>query len=255
MIPDVPDGKAASPTPIPIGPTPVGVGLGAALALAVVAGMAAWAGGEAAIRAFDVPLISEFEVSGGEQFSARNQAITNTSTASYGVLGAMLGLAMGLAAGLRRRDPKRMVAATAAGLVLGAIAAGVVAWVATRWFLANEVPLEDDLIRPLLSHGAIGSAIGLAAGLAAGIGLGGGRASILQAALGGLIGGIVATFVIEMAGAVLFPLEQTDQPVSQGVASRLFGRLVLAVFVAMGLVLSTRPPRPGPPAIPNNPPN
>lgn len=222
------------------------VGPGAALGAGVAAGLVAWAGGEVVDRLMTTPLTSEFLVSGGQQFAQRAEAITRKAALSYGLLGAALGLALGGVGGLARRSGRGAMLGAGLGLVLGAAVGGGTALVAVPWFLSNERPMEDDLILPLLTHGAIWLSLGAAAGLAMGVGLKGEPVVIGRAALGGLLGAFVATAVYELAGALLFPLEQTSQPLSEGAPSRLFGRLVVAIAVALGAALAAKhavPPR------------
>ncbi len=99
--------------------------------------------------------------------------------------------------------------------------------------------VDQGLSVPLLTHGGIWGAIGAMAGLAMGIGLGGWR-SITCCLLGGLAGGVLGAVAYELAGAVVFPLDKTYQPLSETASSRLLGRLAVALCVAAGAVLATQ---------------
>jgi hypothetical protein len=217
------------------------VGWGPALLAATLAGLLAWAGGEWIEKANPVRVVSEFQVPGKQQFAERSAAITNKAVLSYALLGAAVGLTLGLAGGIARRSAGGTIIGAVAGLLLGGIAGGGSAALAVPFFLRNEdTTVSDDLILPLLTHGAIWSALGAAAGLALGIGLRAPASQTLRLTLGGLLGAVVATTIYELVGGLAFPFDQTGQPISAGIGSRLFARLVLAIAVAAGAILPTR---------------
>ena len=66
---------------------------------------------------------------------------------------------------------------------------------------------------PLLTLGSICSSVGAAGGLAFGIGLGG-RDRWMKSLLGGLVGAALATVVYELVGAIAFPTDKTELPIS-----------------------------------------
>jgi len=226
------------------------VGWVSILIAATLAGLLAWAGGEWVEAANTVRLVNEFQVSGNQQLAARSAAITTKATLSYGLLGAVLGLTLGLAGGLTRRSAGGAILAAIAGLILGTLAGSGSARLVVPVFLRNEnTTVADDMILPLLTHGAIWSAIGVGAGLALGIGLRPSPSLTVRVILGGLLGALLATMIYELVGGLAFPLDQTGQPISAGIGSRLFARLVLVLSVAAGAILPTRrtpgKPRPG----------
>lgn len=236
--PDLPAGPPTAPAGGPGGPR---VGWVVPLAAALVAGLVAWAGGERIEVAHTPRIVSEFQVSGNQQLAQRAAAITTRSTLAHGLLGASLGLAMGLAGGWTRRSLRGALVGAALGLVVGAAAGAGAARIVTPAFLRNEkTNVADDMILPLLTHGAIWSALGAAGGLALAIGLGGPGRRVARATLGALLGAVLGTVVYELAGGLAFPLEQTGQPISAGVGSRLFARLVVAVASAAGAVQALR---------------
>jgi hypothetical protein len=247
-----PDRSAPAPSPSPAaasdtGSGPIRVGWIGSLLAALFAGIVAWAGGEKVEAARSVRLVSEFQVSGGQQLAERAAAITTKATLSYGLAGAALGLTLGLAGGIARRSRSTvaMIAGAGtggvAGLLLGAIAGAGSASLAVPFFLRNEdTTVADDLILPLLTHGAIWSALGAAGGLALGIGLRATPSLTVRLTLGGLFGALIATTVYELIGGLAFPFDQTGQPISAGSGSRLFARLVLAIAVTAGAILPTR---------------
>lgn len=244
-------GSADMPTPpeeaAPRPPAaPFRVGWTFALATALLAGLVAWAGGEWIEKANTVRLVTEFQVSGGQQLADRRAAITAKSTLAYGLVGAVLGVALGIAGGRAGGSARGMARGTAAGLVAGMLGGGLAARLVVPIFLRNEnTTVADDLILPLMTHGAIWALIGAAGGLALGLGLGRPQRA-LAVTFGGLLGGLVAAAMYELIGGIVFPLDHTGQPISEGVASRLFAWLMLTACVAVAAVLSSRDTRAAP---------
>jgi hypothetical protein len=208
-----------------------------ALALTVAAGLAAgvlaWAVGEAT-------LIREagLAAKGRVVRSPTVDGIRN-GMVSFGAQGAALGLGLGLAAGLARRSVRSGIVAGVIGLVLGGAAGAGAARLLMPFYYANV--RANSPVYSLIVHGGIWAAVGAAAGLAFGMGLGG-RDRTIRALLGGVGGALVATVVYELAGILLFPLAQTDRPISLTPATRLLARLIVAVFVAWAAVAAVRAP-------------
>jgi hypothetical protein len=215
-----------------------------ALAAGAFAGLVAWAGGEWVEKANPYQIVSEHVVSGNVQLAQRARNLITKSIASYGLLGAALGLALGTVGGLTRRSGPRVVMGAVFGLVLGMVAGSGMARIMVPVFLRNEdTTVTDDLILSLLTHGAIWSVIGAASGLALGIGLGGPVKQPLLAMLGGLVGAVLGTAIYELIGGIAFALEQTGQPISSGMGSRLFARLAVGVCTAAVAGLLASPSR------------
>ena len=220
-----------------------------ALSASVVAGLASWGVGEAAVPRFVPSLLVD-----GKQFNTMekktyekirlvNQGTTYRAMVSYGALGATLGLALGLVGGLARRSATTGLMAGILGLVLGGAAgAGVTQGLLPAYFhawMTSEDHLSSNITMPLLIHGGIWTAAGLAAGLALGLGLGGwGRA--VQAAIGGALGAVFGTFLYEFAGPFTFPNASTSDPIASERFARLLAHLSVAVFVALGAAWSAR---------------
>jgi hypothetical protein len=154
---------------------------------------------------------------------------------SIGTLGAAMGLGLGLAGGLIRRSVVRAVLAGATGLIAGGVAGLGMARLLVPIYYENLT--ADDLTYPLIVHGGTWGTAGAAAGLAFALGLGGwGR--MLRVIVGGAAAALLATVIYEFAGGILFPLAWTDRPVSATWESRLAARLLVALLVAAGVVLS-----------------
>jgi len=200
-----------------------------ALAAGLVAGVVAWAIGEATL----VPEAG---------FQNKKEKITvepsvagiRNSSISFGALGAALGLGLGMAGGLIRRSVPRAVMAGATGLLLGG-GAGVAL---SRLILPvyYEHSRGGDITYSLMAHAGIWAGAAAAAGLAFAIGLAGWR-GVLRGMVGGAAAALFATVIYEFAGGILFPLALTDRPISQTWESRLVARLLVTVLVAAGVVL------------------
>jgi hypothetical protein len=154
---------------------------------------------------------------------------------AFGVLGAALGAALGLAGGLSRGDARSAATSGGLGLLLGAAAGGLAALLCAPHYyrMMGEDPLSSDLLLPFLVHTGIGAAIGAASGLAFGIGVGA-RRYAAHGLVGGLLGAIVGVALYEFAGAAIFPLAKTPQPVSASWPTRLLAHVAIAAGVSAG---------------------
>jgi hypothetical protein len=242
------------PAPLPEPPSASRLGWGEkfrlwllVLSLAILAGVAAWLVGESALDYFKP---SDAAASQTYNFEPLNREMLGVSAhngaLTFGVLGGLLGLALGLAGGLSRRSGHGALMGAVAGLILGAAAGAlpsfaVMPW---QWRHRNDDPSTILLLTPLLVHLGLWSAIGLAAGLAFGIGSGASTPSRLcESALAGLVGAMLGTFVYEMLGAVLFPMDRTADPFSATSGTRLLARLCVAGFVGLFAIRSIPPLR------------
>jgi hypothetical protein len=220
-----------------------------ALLAGLVAGVASWRVGEAAVTRFvpslnvDRKQFNTIEKVTYERLRLVIRAITNRAMVSYGACGAALGLALGLAGGLARRSATRGLLAAILGLILGGAAGAVgTSQLLPVYFEAvrtSEDHLSSNITVPLLIHGGIWTAVGLAAGLALGMGLGGwGRA--VQAGIGGALGAVFGTFLYEFTGPFAFPKAATAEPLATERFARLAAHLSVAVLVALGAAWSAR---------------
>jgi hypothetical protein len=230
------------------------------LAAGVLAGIAAWLAGEAALNAF-VPPSHEVNVMGQKimKVDPSDQAVVDYKNAlvAFGCLGGLLGAAMGLAGGLVRSSVRAGLQAAAIGLILGVVlalaASAAVLPIYFRELERSKEELSRDLMVPLLVHAGSWAACGLASGLAMGLGMGGGWPRVAKAAVGGLIGAAIAAAAYEMLGALAFSSrDHTTSPVSWSLATRMLARLLVATlaaaFAAIAVTTSGRPavePRPG----------
>jgi hypothetical protein len=211
-----------------------------ALAAAVLTAVGAWQVGE---RMHDHFGASVKASTARFDFSQLNKemAIANgkNGAAVFGTLGGLLGLSLGFVGGLSRRSAIAAVSAAVFGLILGAAAGALPAFVVMpwQWNHRHDDPFNASMIQPMLIHAALWSALGAAAGLAYAIG----RArpslpSLAEGLLGGLLGAVVGTAVYDLVGAVEFPFAKTSEPFAETSGTRLLAHLCVAAFVAAGVL-------------------
>jgi hypothetical protein len=201
-----------------------------ALAAGLAAGLIAWAIGEATIMPERGRMAAR-----GEIVVPPAVLGTHNGIVSFGALGAAMGLGMGLAGGLIKRSFLRACLTAFLGLCLGGGAAVVTSWLIIPIFYKHIT--DDNLTYSLMTHGGVWTAVGGTAGLAFALGLGGwGR--IARAMLGGVGAALLATLIYEVAGGILSPFAMTNLPVSVTWQSRLAARLLVALLVVVGVVLS-----------------
>lgn len=233
---------AAEPAAPPVDQwAPVSIWL-IALAAALLAGVASWPIGEATRRYFKP---SEAAAAQRYDFRALNRetAIANARNGAlaFGALGGLLGLGLGLAGSLSRRPSRGALRSAAVGLILGAATGALPSFAILPWHwqTRHDDPASIDLTMPLLIHAGLWCGLGAAAGLAYGLGRRGLKPRpLLAGALGGLIGAAIGTVFYELVGAMSFPLERTTDPFSATASTRLLARLSVAVFAALGAVVS-----------------
>jgi hypothetical protein len=213
-----------------------------ALAAGIGAGLIAWLIGEPVVEFFKP--VTRKVVSYGmtnQLPTAESLAATEIRNAAlaFAILGGVLGLALGLAGGMVRGNGRAALIAAGAGLVLGALAGVTTSYLLVPVFRARFDMVSQDLTVSLLTQGGIWGAVGAVGGLALGVGLGGWN-RMGRCAAGGLAGGFLGTVVYELAGASLFPLDETYLPLSISASSRLVARLAVGVCVAVGSVVATQ---------------
>lgn len=209
------------------------------LGLAALAGCAAWGVGELTLDLFKPSSAASADP---YSFNALNDQIARVSgingALAFGALGGALGVALGIAGGLSRHSAGGVWRGGLAGLVLGSLAGGLPALVLMplQWRTRSDDTAMTTLIVPLLFHLGLWVGAGLAAGLAFGVGRFGLQwVPVAQAGMAGLAGAILGTFVYEVAGALLFPFEFTSEPISASALTRFLARIILALFVGLGI--------------------
>jgi hypothetical protein len=214
------------------------------LAAGIVAGLAAWLGGEATLnrikplahaansRGIVLNLTGRGEIASAD---AKNAGV------AFALLGASIGAGLGLAGGLVRRSGRAAAKAALFGLIAGTAASAVMSLALLPAYNAYKARHPDeasrDLILPLLVHASIWSAAGAVAGWALAIGLDT-RGRHARVALGGLAGAALGAMAYELIGAAAFPSDQTTQFVSASWNTRLLARLAVTVLAAVGAAMA-----------------
>jgi hypothetical protein len=220
-----------------------------ALAAGLVAGLAAWIGGEACLDRIKPPRHAVnskglvLNVAGRPEIAvadAKNAAV------AFALLGAALGMGLGIAGGLTRQSVRSAAGAALVGLIVGT--AGVAVMSLTLFPRYNDYKARNpdeaaqDLVFPFFVHAGVWCVVGASAGLAYGLGLGK-RRSLARIALGGVLGAALGTIAYELIGAAAFPAAQTSRFVSTTWETRLFARLAVTVFAAAGVAMAAGEPR------------
>jgi hypothetical protein len=214
----------------------------------LVAGLAAWVGGELCLGLIKPPLHPMNSRGMMLKVTYPNEeaaADAKNAGLAFLILGAALGAALGLAGGLARRSPGAALKAGLLGLMMGAGAGALVSLAVLPPYNAYKARNADealrDLVTPLFLHMAIWSSIGAVSGLAFGLGLGARfrLPVIVQAALAGAALGAV---IYELVGALAFPTAQTARFVSTTWQTRLFARLAVTLLTAAAAALAAKAP-------------
>jgi hypothetical protein len=247
MVPSDPESPSADPliditssAPPKALASAVGPGrlIGIVLIAGLLAGVASWLVAETILESYQAilnpKLRREVDAEASRQFA---RAHLTSASAMFAALGAITGLGLGLAGGLARRSASAAAKAGLLGCVAGVIATVSISLVALPNFFKNYDPQSQDLMLPLLTVGSICSSVGAVGGLAFGIGLGG-RDRWMKCLVGGLIGAALATVVYELVGAVAFPTDKTELPVSHTYTTRAMLHVLVAVLSAVGSALA-----------------
>jgi hypothetical protein len=196
-----------------------------------------WSAGEAAVGRFDPGTVADASrgpLGGGVDVATINRALVHEAVLAYGVQGAVLGLLLGLAGGAAAGSARGAVFGGVTGLVLGGAAGAGASLGAFTAFMRTVDPGAEDLITPLAAHAAVWGLLGAAAGIAFGAGSRGGMAAVARAAIGGFVGAAIGAALYEVAGALLFPNDQTSQPVAVSGPARLLAHAATDVLAALG---------------------
>ncbi len=168
--------------------------------------------------------------------AAHSAAQTLEATLTFGSLGAVLGLALGLAGGFAGESARAASIAAIVGTIGGGAAGAAMTQVLMPIFLRLTEPNSGDLILAIFIQSGNWSVVGAVGGVAFGLGLGD-RSRIVRAVIGGLLGGIAGAVVYEMAGAIVFPLDKTSDPISVTWGTRLLARLAVTTLASAGVAM------------------
>jgi hypothetical protein len=233
---NTPRSVAAGPEPSPVGTSRL---LVFCLAAGLLAGTASLLAGEAIMHHYGEDLLPPVKYNPSHEEIVRwHNARLYCATASFAAMGGFLGLAMGMAGGLARRSIFRGASAAIMGLLLGTIVAASASLISVSLFYKKHDPASGDLVFPMLMHGAIWSAVGAIGGLAFGLALGE-KGRWKATLVGGLVGAAAATVFYEIVGALAFPIDKTDLPLSASITTRAMAQLLIAILSAVGAVVAS----------------
>jgi hypothetical protein len=176
--------------------------------------------------------------------NARTAGIRLEATLRAVMLGASLGLLLGLAAGGTTKSVRPIASFSLLGFCSGGLAAGAATWSLVPVFYGFYDPDKDVLLQTLLIHGTIAMIIGGAVGLPFALGL---QSSlnckipglIRQTVIGGMLGALAGSLIFQIFGMILFPLDQTNLPISKSTISRLTSNLLIALMSSAGICKAT----------------
>jgi hypothetical protein len=224
----------------------------AIIAVGIATGFVVWELGEWALHSFapTYKMTSEkiFDRRKSTAEIGRQRRLYGTQVAiiTYGALGAALGLALGLAGGSLRGLFFRGLNAGLAGLIFGAVSTAAVAKFAVplyyRAFDASSDKLAHDMLLPFIIHAAIWICAGTAGGGSLGLGLGSWSVAF-RGALGGGLGALLGTVIYEVAGALLFTMAGTAQPLAEQWEPRMIALLSVTILVSIMAFWATGFPR------------
>jgi hypothetical protein len=208
--------------------------VGMALAAGLLAGVASWLVSEAILEAYREILSPQVRREADAELVRQfARARLTSALGTFTALGAIVGISLGLAGGLARGSASAGAKAALLGCVLGSLAGISTSFLVLPHFFRTHDPQSQDLVQPLLTVGAICSSVGAAGGLAFGIGLGR-RDQWLKSLVGGLVGAALATVVYEVVGAIAFPADRTELPISESAATRAMFHVLVAALASVG---------------------
>jgi hypothetical protein len=210
-----------------------------AIAGAVIAGVGSVLTGEVVLNRYQSALTPPPKISPTtEDIRRLRDARVFSAALTFTAMGGFLGLALGFAGGLARRSVQAGFHAASLGLLVGAAAAGSLAFLLVSLFFNKYDPQSSDLVLPLITHAAIWSAVGAIGGTAFGLGLGG-RGRWMATLVGGLLGAAAASVIYEIVGAIAFASSKTDLPLSAALTTRVLAQFSVALLAAVGAVLAS----------------
>jgi hypothetical protein len=213
----------------------------------LLAGLAAFGAGEAVYKLIPAELVKTRTM--GQIVigpSAKTSAVADVRNGAlaFGLLGACVGGFLGAAGGLARRSAPAILGASVLGVILGLATGALVSFGLLPFFLDTQpYHPEYEMILSLIMHGAVWGLTGAAAGLAFAVGLGE-RRLLLRAIAAAFVGAVLGAIIFELAGAAIFPLASTGQPISTTWPSRLLARILVTVTSVAVVSMSLSGPFP-----------
>jgi hypothetical protein len=211
----------------------------------LLAGLAAFGAGEAVYKLIPAELVKTRtmgQIVIGPSAKTSAVAEVRNGALAFGLLGVCLGGFLGAAGGLARRSAPAIFGASVLGAILGLATGALVSFGLLPFFLDTQpYHPEYEMILSLIMHAAVWGLMGAAAGLAFAVGLGE-RRLLFRAIAAAFVGAVLGAIIYELAGAAIFPLASTGQPISTTWPSRLLARLLVTVTSVAVVSLSLSGP-------------
>ncbi len=215
-----------------------------AIAAGLIAGLAAWLGGEASLDAIEParrPVKSKGMILNVTDRWGETMATAWNAGLAFSILGGSVGTSLGAAGGLARGSARKAAIAALMGLVVGAVGVAGMSGALLAPFSSYRFHHPDeaskDLLFPLLVRAAIWTTAGISGGLAFGIGAGD-RRMVAKAALGGAVGALIGAVAFDLTSVMVVSGTNTAGLVSATWEARLAARLAVAVFAAAGVAMA-----------------
>jgi hypothetical protein len=202
----------------------------------IAAGLVSWIAGEETYNLFR-PRLFRVEILGGmvsmqPSPDSQKAADLQNGALAFAILGGVTGLAMGLAGGHVARSVSRAFLVGLGAQALGTAVGAITSWYVLPLLYQQRVPDPNDLLTPILVHGAIWGAIGAVGGLALSLGMGH-ESHPIVATGAGCLGAILAAVLYQVLSGTLFPDARITDLVAVAPLDRLLTMLLVPVSVAI----------------------
>jgi hypothetical protein len=207
-----------------------------ALACGATAGVISWIAGELAQGAFKPELVEQVMLMGTivqPTLITQNVADFKNAILSFALLGGVMALAMGFAGGLAARSMIRGAVVGLSGAAIGALIGAGVTRVVLPVFYRRLAPDPNDVMTPILIHGAIWTALGAVSAIAFAIGIKA-RREFFYIVVNACVAAFSASFLYHTAAEGLFPAANSSEPIATAPAARLLAAGMVTMLVAVG---------------------
>jgi hypothetical protein len=207
-----------------------------ALACGAGAGIVAWTAGELTHGAFKPELVKQVTIAGTfiqPSLVTQNAADFKNAILAFSILGGVMALAMGIAGGLAARSIIRGLIVGSSGAVIGVLVAVGVTKLALPAFYRRLAPDPNDVMTPMLVHGAIWTALGAVGAIAFAIGIKA-RREYFYIIVNSCVAAFSASFLYHTAAEGLFPAANSSEPIASAASARLLAAVFVTMLVAVG---------------------
>jgi hypothetical protein len=207
-----------------------------ALACGAAAGVVGWTAGELTHGAFKPELVKQVTISGTfiqPSLVTQSAADFKNAMLAFAILGGVMVLAMGLAGGLAARSVIRGLVVGLSGAIIGALVGAGVTKVALTLFYRRLAPDPNDVMTPILAHGAIWTALAAVTAIAFAIAIKA-RRDLFYIVVNSCVAAFSASFLYHTAAEGLFPAANSSEPIASSAAARLLAAVFLTMLVAVG---------------------